>query len=137
MGKSSPKRIMNNLSEINVTPFIDVCLVLLIIFMIVTPFVVKGFDVDVPPKAKDEDNPYLSHQLILTLTEGGLLFLNREPVNQPQLIETVREKFRLRNNTTIFFNGENGVSYGQAVMVLDMLKEAGAKKIGVVADILQ
>jgi biopolymer transport protein ExbD len=132
-----------SMSEINVTPFIDVCLVLLIIFMIVTPIVLKGFDVNVPPKASEEDmkkySSSLSQQLILTLTSDGRIKINQEEIPSKQVLLTrVKDLFQARGGKrVIFFNAEDDVLYGMAVEVMDVLRQAGAETIGIVPETIK
>lgn len=130
-----------SMSEINVTPFIDVCLVLLIIFMIVTPMVLMGFDVNVPPKATDEEmQTYksLSEQLILTLTSDGRIKLNQEDIPMTLLLSRIKDVFERRGGkNVIFFNAEEEVLYGNAVEVMDILRQAGAETIGIVPETIK
>lgn len=131
-----------SMSDINVTPFIDVCLVLLIIFMIVTPIIVLGFDVNVPPKASEEEmDKYaasLSQQLIVTLTSDGRIKLNQEEVPKVTLLTRIQDLFDRRGGKRlIFFNAEDDVLYGNAVEVMDILKEAGAETIGIVPETIE
>lgn len=132
----------DSMSDMNVTPFIDVCLVLLIIFMIVTPIILKGFDVNVPPKASDEDlakfKKSLSQQLILTITSDGRINLNQEDIEKPFLVKRIKDLFERRGGKKIiFFNAENDVNYGLAVEVMDMLRQAGAETIGIVRETIK
>ena len=108
----SSGRADESMADINVTPFVDVCLVLLIIFMIVTPIILKGFDVNVPPKASEEEMEkyasQLSQQLIVTLTADGRVMLNQEEIQEPHdiyLKQRIEEVFELRGGKRlIFFN---------------------------------
>ncbi|MBN2382927.1 biopolymer transporter ExbD [bacterium] len=131
-----------SMSEINVTPFIDVCLVLLIIFMIVTPIILKGFDVSVPPKAtEDEMKTYaasLSQQLIITLTSDGRIKLNQVEIAKAALLSEIKNTFERRGGKKlIFFNAEDDVLYGLAVEVMDILRLAGAETIGIVPETIK
>ncbi|MFC1849907.1 ExbD/TolR family protein [candidate division CSSED10-310 bacterium] len=132
----------DSMSDINVTPFIDVCLVLLIIFMIVTPIVLKGFDINVPPKASEEDmkkySRSLSQQLIITVTSDGRIKLNQEEIAKGLLLSRVIDVFEQRGGKKIiFFNAEDDTIYGLAVEVMDILKQAGAETIGIVPETIQ
>lgn len=132
----------DSMSEINVTPFIDVCLVLLIIFMIVTPIVLKGFNVNIPPKASDEEQKQfaqaLSQQIILTLTSDGRIKLNQEEVPRQALLSRIVDLFERRGGKrVIFFNAEDDVLYGNAVDAMDVLRQAKAETIGIVIETIK
>jgi len=131
-----------SMSEINVTPFIDVCLVLLIIFMIVTPIILKGFDVNVPPKASDEEQQKyasaLSQQLIISVTSDGRIKLNQEDITKGSLLAKLKDTFDRRGGKkVIFFNAEDEVPYGLAVEIMDILRLAGAETIGIVPETIK
>ena len=119
-------------SEINVTPFVDVMMVLLIIFMVTAPMMDSGLDVDLP-QAKQVDNlPTDADHLVLTVREDGALFLDTYPVKleelEPRLTELVRDKGR-----ALFLQADKAVPYGVVVDVMGRIKAAGIEKLGVVA----
>lgn len=119
-------------SEINVTPFVDVMMVLLIIFMVTAPMMDSGLDVDLP-QAKQVDNlPTDADHLVLTVREDGALFLDTYQVKleelEPRLTELVRDKGR-----ALFLQADKAVPYGVVVDVMGRIKAAGIEKLGVVA----
>ena len=119
-------------SEINVTPFVDVMMVLLIIFMVTAPMMDSGLDVDLP-QAKQVDNlPTDAEHLVLTVREDGTLFLDTYQVKleelEPRLTELVRDKGR-----ALFLQADKAVPYGVVVDVMGRIKAAGIEKLGVVA----
>ena len=119
-------------SEINVTPFVDVMMVLLIIFMVTAPMMDSGLDVDLP-QAKQVDNlPTDADHLVLTVREDGALFLDTYQVQleelEARLSMLVKDKGR-----ALFLQADKSVPYGIVVDVMGRIKAAGIEKLGVVA----
>ena len=122
-------------SEINVTPLVDVVLVLLIIFMILQPMLQMGYDVQVPPKAPEGSTPPPSgDQIIISVTANKEVYLNKERVDQSQLPIRLQEVLRNRGSKVVFFSVEDTVNYGDAMRVMDIVRNNGAKNIGIVMD---
>ncbi|HZI67303.1 MAG TPA: biopolymer transporter ExbD [Thermoanaerobaculia bacterium] len=124
----------NPKSEINITPLVDVVLVLLIIFMVVTPLLQMGYDVKVPPKAQVDTPQPPADQLIVSLTAGNRLYLNKEEMNPQTLALRLDEILKNRRDKTVFFSAEDGSTYGRVVQVMDLMRTAGVKTIGIVLD---
>ena len=119
-------------SEINVTPFVDVMMVLLIIFMVTAPLMDSGLDVDLP-QAKQVDNlPTDADHLVLTVREDGALFLDTYQVQleelEPRLSMLVKDKGR-----SLFLQADKSVPYGIVVDVMGRIKAAGIERLGVIA----
>lgn len=122
-------------SEINVTPLVDVVLVLLIIFMVVQPLLQMGYDVQVPPNAtKDTPQPPTNEQVIVSMTATKDVYLNKEKVEAANLPIRLQEVLRNRGSKVVFFSVEDSVNYGEAVKVMDIVRNNGAKNIGIVMD---
>ncbi len=122
-------------SEINVTPLVDVMLVLLIIFMILQPMLQMGYDVNVPPPQKDNVvQAPSSDQIIVSLTANNEVFLNKERVERSNLPIRLQEVLRNRGTKPVFFSCEDSVKYDQAMEVMDVVRNNGAKNIGIVMD---
>jgi biopolymer transport protein ExbD len=128
--------LSQNQSSINVTPLIDVLLVLLIIFMMVTPILTKALQSDIPQKV-DEPLPaeYTEKQLVVRMTADGRLLLNREEIGLSSLPGRLRDVFAQRGGKrVIFLDADNGVLYGTVVEVMDLCRDGGVETIGVVPD---
>ena len=121
------------LSEINVTPFVDVMLVLLIIFMVTAPMMQQGVDVDLPETTTQplrmKDEP-----LILSVQKSGKYFLGRTEVPLVDLPEKLEAIFEGRDSKEIFLRADTEASYGVVVKALAAAREAGATKLGMVTE---
>lgn len=126
----SEKRFM---SDINVTPFVDVMLVLLIIFMVTAPMMMQGVEVNLPQTTtkniKAKEDP-----LILTVNRKGEIFLENHPVNLEVLGAKVKQIFKYRRDKEILLRADKEVPYGYIIKVMAGVKEAGISKLGMVTE---
>ncbi|MEM7155019.1 MAG: biopolymer transporter ExbD [Myxococcota bacterium] len=119
-------------SEINVTPLVDVCLVLLIIFMVMVPQNVPEISVRVPPESKKPPREKPAQEtLVIGLTKEGGLTLNRNPVDRTRLSEEIARQLEVRDKKVVFVDFDDSAKYGTAVEVLDLAKQAGAEVLGI------
>ena len=119
--------------EINVTPLIDIVLVLLIIFMVMTPVMLKEIVAKVPQKQTENvPQPPGESPIIVEIDAHDTLALNGEPVASEALADKVGERLRYDRQKVVFFRIDDEASYGRAVRVMDICKGAGAKTIGIV-----
>jgi len=120
-------------SEINVTPFVDVMLVLLIIFMVTAPLMQQGIDVDLPDtttqQLRIQDEP-----LILTVDKKGTYHLGRREIAAADLQGKLEAIFEGRDSKEIFLRADENVAYGFVVKALAAAREAGATKLGMVTE---
>jgi len=122
-------------SDINVTPLVDVVLVLLIIFMVITPVVQMGYLVRVPPKAPANLPPSaVQDQIILRLLPDNHIFINKQEVPEANFPGTVRDILHGNTSKMVFFSGSRDVDYETTMKFLDMAREAGCKNIGIIVE---
>jgi biopolymer transport protein ExbD len=122
-------------SDINVTPLVDVVLVLLIIFMVITPVVQMGYLVRVPPKAPANLPPSaIQDQIVLRLLSGNRVFINKEEMTLEQFPNRIREVLRGNTSKMVFFSGGRDVDYESTMKFLDLARASGAKNIGIIVE---
>ena len=134
MAMASGGRRGGVMGEINMTPMIDVLLVLLIIFMVVQQGMQRGLSVQVPPP-READAPSPAPQpesLVLEVEPGGRYLLNRQPVAQHRLAETLAGVFAERERKVLFVKGAGEVPYGEVVGAVDASRAAGVQVVGLV-----
>jgi biopolymer transport protein TolR len=122
-----------NLSnDINVTPMIDVLLVLLIIFMLIVPQARKALDVQLPdPNPQQVAASQASNQIVLEVLPGGQYSVNKEPVSKDRLPARLKEIYDPRPDKIIFVKGDPKVKYQDVIFSMDIARGAGVKVIGV------
>lgn len=121
------------MSEINVTPFVDVMLVLLVIFMVTAPLLTAGVQVDLP----EEDSPPLPGQdepLSITINKNGEIFLQETKVSIKELIPKLEAITERKRDTRIFINGDKAIDYGKVMQVMAAMNNAGFNKVGLVTE---
>ena len=120
-------------SEINVTPFVDVMLVMLIIFMVATPMMSQGLDVDLPQTKQVEVLPTESDHMVLTIRRDGAIFLDEFKVDTLDQLEGNLKSLVKDKNKTLFLQADKEVPYGLVVDVMGRIKYVGIEKLGVIA----
>jgi biopolymer transport protein TolR len=118
------------MSEINVTPFVDVMLVLLIIFMVTAPLLQQGIDVNLP-KAKGKEMP-TEERIILVIKKDGKIYMNDTPVSLSDMRKKLQSISKL--NPNIFLKADRDISYGLVVKVMGEVKDAGIEKLGMITE---
>ena len=118
-------------NDINVTPMIDVLLVLLIIFMLVVPMARKAIDVQLPdPTPTNAPPPVNSDQIVLSVNKDGSYAINKEAVTKPRLAARLKEIYDPRPDKIIFVKGDPKVKYQDVIFAMDVARGAGVKVIG-------
>jgi biopolymer transport protein TolR len=122
------------LADINVTPLVDVMLVLLIIFMITAPMLHQGIEVALPQAEAEAMQLKIDDPIVLSINRDGIVYIQEEPVHPTQLIERLLPLVRARQGETVFLKGDRDVPYGSVVEVLDILHRGGIEQIGMVTE---
>ncbi len=119
--------------DINVTPLVDIVLVLLIIFMVITPLLSKNIEIEVPQKVEDPEPPEekMKDQMVLKLFADGHVELNKNVVEVADLADQLKDVYNGRADKVLFFEGEDDAPYGPAVTLMDLAKGAGVVTIGI------
>lgn len=124
------RQLGTSLSEINVTPFVDVMLVLLVIFMVTAPMMQTGIGISLP-QAETESAPS-EEGLTLTITEDKYIHMEDSVINQFLLEQKLREYFYGKEKKIVFIRGDENLPYGFIMRIMDISKKAGIEQIGLI-----
>jgi biopolymer transport protein TolR len=127
------------MAEINVVPYIDVMLVMLVIFMITAPLLTQGVKVDLPEASAEPLSPDQQEPLIVSVDASGNLYLNigdapNTPVDEETLLQRVSAVLRRRQDRTVLVRGDHAVDYGAVVAAMVLLQQAGVPHVGLVTE---
>ena len=118
-------------AQINVTPMIDVLLVLIIIFMVITPLVPRGLNAVVPPQADAPPPPdVIPRDIVITVAKNGAIEINQQPVAPGKLPERLADLYRRHLTDHIFVRGDRDLDYQAVAEVIDMARGAGWERVG-------
>lgn len=125
----------NAMADINVTPLVDVMLVLLIIFMITAPMLHQGVEVDLPQTvAADEIPMRVDDPLVLTLRTDGQVYIRDQPFHPSILVDRLNAILGQRDDKQVFIKADRNISYGQFIEVIGLLEAGGIRNLGLVAE---
>jgi biopolymer transport protein TolR len=125
------------MADINVTPLVDVMLVLLIIFMIAAPMLHQGIEVNLPRSSARVLPVRQDDALILSINADGIVYLDKTPIHPSQLVERLLPILESRQDQHVFLKGDRDVPYGQVVDVLDVLYRGGITQVGMVTELAE
>ena len=121
------------ISQINVTPFVDVMLVLLVIFMITAPMIESGIDVNLP-KAEGGQLKAAEEPVVLTINRDGRIFLSNTAVNELELAGKLEAIFRRRSQKVVFLRADETVPYGRVAKAMSLVRQGGIERIAMVTE---
>ena len=128
-------RTETSLSEINVTPFVDVVLVLLIIFMVTAPVLQSGIEVSVPKTKTVKE--ITDERLTITITKGQEVYLNNDHVRLDQIGDELKKRFRDPRGQSVYVRADENVAFGAFATVMSAVKSAGITNISIVTEPIQ
>lgn len=128
---SANQREGTAISQINVTPLVDVMLVLLVIFMVTAPIIQQGVQVNLP-QAKAGAIPGKEEQLVVAITRNGKIYLNDNPMTLAELGQKLRAIQQLQQNKEVYLRADQEVRYGVVMRAIAEIKQAGIEKLGMV-----
>ena len=123
-------RTQSSLSEINITPFVDVVLVLLVMFMVTAPILQSGIEVDVPKTKTVKE--ITEERLVITIDKDQRVFLGNDPININEIASRLHEKIRDPQGQSVFIRSDENVPFGAFATVMDAVKQTGITNVSIV-----
>jgi len=121
-------------SDINVTPLVDVMLVLLIIMMLIAPMLQQGVNVKLPKADNSASKPENSEQTVLAIAANGSTYLNAKPVSEAELTTRINELLETKREKVVLIRADVDAQYGAVMNAMDQLRQAGVEDIGLITD---
>ncbi len=128
-GKKGP------VSDINVTPLVDVMLVLLVIFMVTAPMLFSGINLKLPKTQKVNNVGLRPELVILSITESEQFYLGKNPISQKDLVPSILKQFKASNTDTIYLRADYNLRYEKVAKLMAVLKRAGISNIALVTEV--
>jgi len=125
-----------SMSDINVTPMADIMIVLLIIFMVITPMLQKGVDVKLPMAGNTKERKDEPKTIMLAIKKDGTVFLNQVKVGNPEteLAALIKERLEEVQDKVIYLKGDEGIEYGKIMAVMDLVRAGGVEEVALIAE---
>jgi len=135
-GRHSGKARHQIVSEINITPLVDVMLVLLVIFMVTAPMMISGINVDLPETSSipvsGQDEP-----LVVSIDKNGKIYIMETKIDQAHLIDKLKAITKAKMNSRIFVRGDKALSYGKIMTIVGEINAAGFSKVALITNVKQ
>jgi biopolymer transport protein ExbD len=133
---ASKRQMTGPVSDINVTPMADVMLVLLIIFMVVTPMLQKGVSVDMHKAENPRQMPDADKEdaVVLAVTRDGKVYLGSDPISIPDITAKVKDRISSKLDKTVYVKSDDRAKYGDVVSVIDAVRAAGVDSLGLLTE---
>lgn len=133
MGMNSSKK--GRISDINVTPLVDVMLVLLIIFMVTAPLMLNGIQMNLPKTQEVSPLNLTTSQIVLSITLSGELFVGKDKILKTELIDEIKNLQKKNNTETVYLRADFKLDYGKVASIMSFLKHNGISNIALVTEI--
>ena len=121
-------------SEINVTPLVDVMLVLLIIMMVIAPMLQQGVPVELPPAVNSTDKPDTSDQTIVNIDRQGALYVNSLPVTEAEVVERIKGALEGKKERIVYLKADREAEYGQIMKMMDALRTQQIESVSLITE---
>ena len=124
------------MADINVTPMADIMIVLLIIFMVITPMLQKGVDVKLPQAGNTQERKDDPKNVIVALKKDGTTFLNGVKVDNPdaELTGKIKEKLEDVQDKVVYLKGDEGIAYSEVMRIMDLVRAGGVEEVALISD---
>ena len=135
MALPGPENNKKTLSEINVTPLVDVMLVLLVIFMVTAPLMLNGINLELPRTKEVNPMQLNTKQIVLSLSSSGDLFLGKKKVLKSELIKLIRAKMLTQKSKVVYLRADYTLKYGKVAKLISFLKHGGISSIALITQL--